>query len=977
MDYVAAGAEFDVNSTYERSQSEPDSAQLADGNVIVVWRDAQPGTSADQFIRAQVYAPDGTPIGLELTLASGSGLVQPAVTGLAEGRFIVTWDAGSAIRAQIFDAEGIVVAPAFSVSAAGASSVDRVDVAALPDGGFAISWHDNRTFGGDLSGTGVHVRAFDQNGTAYLETQVNLSTIGNQADTSIAALPQGGYIVTWTDRGDPRLGDPWLVKARFLDSTGVPTGPEIVVNTTTSSVSSVESSVTVLANGNIAVAWFESSSAGNAHHIQIFDPANQQPVGTEITVPHGLSVVAAAGPKIVGLADGGFAIAWTANTDPLSDGSGRGVFVQAFDSDAQLVGEPMLANTQTLGDQYDPSIVALPGRGFMVSWTDLNGTGPDDDQVKAQIFVPVEPVTITSDGGGDEASFSVAEGAIVVTQVVAEAGGSSAGIKYAIVGGEDAALFRIDPATGLLGFATAPDFEAPASADGDNLYEVQVRADNGVYLDNQLVTVTVNNVNERPVIISNGGGTSVALTLPENGTAVTTVVGSDVDGDRLRYSILGGNDAALFAIDEATGVLTFAAAPDYEAPSDFAADNFYTVTVSVTDGTYSAFQSVEILVTNVNEGVTITSLGGNDSAAVAAAENQLAIAALTATDLDGDAIAFSIAGGADAAWFTIDATTGALSFVSAPDHEVPTDANGNNVYQVVVAASDGALSDTQEIAVTVSNVNEAPIISSNGGGSNASVTVAENSTVVTSVTSTDPEGTARTYAISGGADAARFTINATTGVLSFISSPNYEEPTDAGGNNVYDVVVSVSDGTLADTQAIAVSVANVADGVTLTGTGGGNTLTGTVAEDTIRGLGGNDELNGGAGADMLDGGVGNDALVGGAGADTLSGGAGADRFVFTSPVDGAVATPDVISDFSRSEKDRISLSDIDANNRVGGDQKFAFIGSAAFSGVAGQLRYEQTSGNTQVMGDVNGDGVADFVIQVTGLVGFTSGDFLL
>ena len=122
MTYAASGAEFDVNSTYLRSQSEPDSAQLADGNVIVVWRDAQPGTSADQFIRAQVYAPDGTPLGLELTLVSGSGLVQPAVTGLAGGGFVVTWDAGSAVRAQIFTAEGTAVAPAFSVSAAGASA---------------------------------------------------------------------------------------------------------------------------------------------------------------------------------------------------------------------------------------------------------------------------------------------------------------------------------------------------------------------------------------------------------------------------------------------------------------------------------------------------------------------------------------------------------------------------------------------------------------------------------------------------------------------------------------------------------------------------------------------------------------------------------------------------------------------------------------------------------------------------------------
>jgi Ca2+-binding RTX toxin-like protein len=612
----------------------------------------------------------------------------------------------------------------------------------------------------------------------------------------------------------------------------------------------------------------------------------------------------------------------------------------------------------------------------MVSWTDLNGAGTDDDQVKAQIFVPVAPVMITS-GGGDQASFAVGEREIIVTEVVAEAGGSSAGIHYAIVGGEDAALFRIDPDSGLLGFATAPDYEAPGSADGDNLYEVEVRADNGVYLDSQLITVEVKNVNEGPVILSNGGGTSASLTLAENGTAVTTVVGSDVDGDILRYSIIGGHDAALFAIDGATGVLTFVAAPDYEAPSDFAADNFYTVTISATDGTYSAFQSIQIVVTNANEGVAITSLGGGDGAAVTAAEHQVAVATLTATDLDGDSIAFSIAGGADAARFTIDATTGVLSFASSPNYEAPTDADGNNVYDVVVAASDGDLVDTQDIAVTVSNVNEAPVISSNGGGSNASVTVNENSTVVTSVTSTDPDGTARTYAIAGGADAARFTIDATTGVLSFASSPNYEAPTDADGNNVYDVVVAASDGDLVDTQDIAVSIANEADGISLTGTGGGNTLTGTVAEDTIRGLGGNDELTGGAGADMLDGGTGSDTLDGGTGTDTLFGGAGADRFVVTSPADSAVATPDVIADFSRSEKDRILLSDIDANSGIGGDQKFSFIGTTAFGGVAGQLRYEQMNGNTHVMADVNGDGEADFLIQVTGVVGFTPGDFLL
>ena len=78
------------------------------------------------------------------------------------------------------------------------------------------------------------------------------------------------------------------------------------------------------------------------------------------------------------------------------------------------------------------------------------------------------------------------------------------------------------------------------------------------------------------------------------------------------------------------------------------------------------------------------------------------------------------------------------------------------------------------------------------------------------VTSTDPENTARTYSISGGADAARFSIDATTGALGFIAAPNFEAPTDAGANNVYDVIVQASDGALTDTQALAITVTDVA-----------------------------------------------------------------------------------------------------------------------------------------------------------------------
>jgi Ca2+-binding RTX toxin-like protein len=110
-------------------------------------------------------------------------------------------------------------------------------------------------------------------------------------------------------------------------------------------------------------------------------------------------------------------------------------------------------------------------------------------------------------------------------------------------------------------------------------------------------------------------------------------------------------------------------------------------------------------------------------------------------------------------------------------------------------------------------LNRPPVITSNGGGDTAAVSRPENSTVVTTVTATELDaGQVLTYSISGGADAGLFSIDENTGVLSFISAPNFEAPTDAGGNNVYDVVVQVSDGIAVDTQALAVTVTNAQEG---------------------------------------------------------------------------------------------------------------------------------------------------------------------
>jgi len=147
----------------------------------------------------------------------------------------------------------------------------------------------------------------------------------------------------------------------------------------------------------------------------------------------------------------------------------------------------------------------------------------------------------------------------------------------------------------------------------------------------------------------------------------------------------------------------------------------------------------------------------------------------------------------------------------------------------------------------------------------------------------------------------------------------------------------------------------------LIGNAGMNVLSGGEGNDSLYGNLGNDTLVGGGGADLLDGGE---------GVDHLEGGLGADRFYMRTVL---AADGDVVADFSAAEGDRIDLRAIDANSGLAGDQRFAFIGNAGFSGAAGQLRF--ASG--VLAGDVDGNGVADFEVQVQGMASMTASNFLL
>ena len=253
----------------------------------------------------------------------------------------------------------------------------------------------------------------------------------------------------------------------------------------------------------------------------------------------------------------------------------------------------------------------------------------------------------------------------------------------------------------MLLFTSAKDFEKPDDADTDRIYEVTVQVSDGDSLTGTAdLTVTLTGVNEAP--IAEAGPNQIFV---QPGATVTlSGSGSDPDaGDTLSYAWTqtGGTGVTLTDANAATATFT--------TPATFTQATTLTFTLRVTDQ-HGLYRDDTVTVTGGQppQPPVITS-----ATSIMAAENQTAVATLTATDADtpDDDLTWSIpsgaAGGADRGKFTL-SSAGVLAFASAKDFENPDDANANRSYAVTVEASDGTLTDTADLTVTLANANDAP-----------------------------------------------------------------------------------------------------------------------------------------------------------------------------------------------------------------------------------------------------------------------------
>ncbi|MFK8084189.1 MAG: DUF4347 domain-containing protein, partial [Granulosicoccus sp.] len=263
---------------------------------------------------------------------------------------------------------------------------------------------------------------------------------------------------------------------------------------------------------------------------------------------------------------------------------------------------------------------------YNVEVTVSDGTLTDVQSITVSVNDANEAPVITNNGSAATDTVAVDENQTAVTTLAATDPDSGATLEYSVSGGVDAGAFTIDGASGELTFSTAPDFESKAS------YNVEVTASDGTLADVQTITVTINDVNEAPVITNNGSAATDTVEVDENQTAVTTIAATDLDsGATLEYSVSGGVDAGTFTIDSVSGELTFSTAPDYESRAS------YNVEVTASDGTLTDVQTITVSVNDVNEAPVITNNGSAATDTVAVIENETAVTTIAATDPDAGA----------------------------------------------------------------------------------------------------------------------------------------------------------------------------------------------------------------------------------------------------------------------------------------------------------------------------------------------------
>ncbi|MDE0866601.1 MAG: DUF4347 domain-containing protein, partial [Rubripirellula sp.] len=849
------GGETLVNSN-DKVESDAEIAMNADGDFVIVWSTEDSGKGSEFEIYLQRFDSSGTAQGSEIRANTTTDQDQfaPVVAMASDGSFVVAWEGrgdepgetdSHGVFFQMFDSSSVAQGNENRVNTTTADVQSDADIAMNGNGDFLVAWTSGSVeVDGVLQGQIFH-QLFDATGGSIGGEEMDTSELlGPYASPSVATTAADGFVLAFDGDGSAVVDD---IHKIVYDAGGNQLS-SVLVSTTDTTHSKAD--VGTAPNGDSVIVWQTidyqadpdadsillqrySSNAGpviTTGAIIVANPSYQLP-----TSPSG-SLLFSNHDIVVW--DGAFAVLFDSpafSNDVMIDAIARspgGNVLLSISTQTVVLGGVEFGSGDIV--EYNPE----SGDTSLFLKGSLLANGPDSFGNTTSIFLSsnatpeptaenVDALHVRSDGkillsvegtgGLDDGSgqrLSINDSDIVLYDPIANSASILFDFSGLYLGDIDAIS---EQSNGLLTLSAGSNMTLPngdvfsrsdlfdfnhtgSVIDGLAPLEGRLNRDNpGADFINSAGGSSNPNLNG---VANADGGSTASVYVPEGQTMVTQITATSSAGETLSFSITGGADFDSFTLNSSTGELEFALSPDHETPGDSGGDNTYEVEVTVEDGnSASDSQLLLVTVTDVLPGiVTDADDATNEVVENAPVGTVVGVTAQASDDVDSYFLSDD-----DEGRFAIHATTGLVTIAVPLDRE--TD---GGLRQIEVSATDGATIRSSFFSIAVSPINEHdPVIISDGGGATASIAVQENATSVTSVVATDNDAPTdiMSYDIVGGADASKFTIDPVTGFLAFITAPDFETPTDVGGDNLYVVEVQASDGSgRTDSQLLSISV---------------------------------------------------------------------------------------------------------------------------------------------------------------------------
>jgi len=534
---VKVGAETLINDFVNDDQILPVITALNGGGYVIAWQsDTLDGYG--RGIVAQRYDAAGAKVGSETVVNTFTDYNQtsPAITALNDGGYIIAWtsivqdSSGTGVYAQRFNANGGMVGSETLINTTTDGNQSNVAITALSNGGYVITWNSHNQDGGD--DLGVFAQIYNSAGEPVtMETQINTFFNSEQSNPSITALSNGGFIITWQSYEQDESGSG--IYAKRFNSSGVLVGSETIINTTTSG-NQLSPVVAALSDGGYVITWVSAGQDGSGYGIyaQRFN-ASGSPVGSE-TLINTYTTNNQEAPSITALSDGGYVITWHSYGQ---DGSGWGIYAKQFSPFVNTA--PALTGSQsTLTAGTEDTAYVVTAAQLLAGFTDADNDTLSVTGLTASNGTVVNngdgTYTITpaaNFNGAMTLSYSVSDGAATTaatlgyTVTAVNDAPALTGSQSTLSAGVEDTAYVVTAAQLLAGFT---------DADNDTLSVTGMSASNGTVVNNGNGTYTITpsaNFNGAVTLNYNvsDGTTTTAATLGYTLTAVndpTRAIGS-------------------------------------------------------------------------------------------------------------------------------------------------------------------------------------------------------------------------------------------------------------------------------------------------------------------------------------------------------------------------------------------------------------------------------------------------------------------